>query len=159
MASVLATVLAISFVTIGLFYWVSLPKQFVPDNKTPFVISHFSPQNLTVAQGATFQINMTSDSLVDEGLQMKFENISVMTFNNSDWNSALPPQEDVFNCTFTPNPLILEPHGTNSSIITVELAEDAPTGRYRFLVETDLSELAVSNGFWVNVTLVLETQN
>ena len=44
-------------------------------------------------------------------------------------------EEEVFSSAFEPNPLILQPHGSNSSLLTVNLAEDAPLGAYVFYVE------------------------
>jgi hypothetical protein len=54
-------------------------------------------------------------------------------------NKALT-EEEVFSSAFEPNPLTLQPHRSNSSFLTVNLAEDVPLGAYVFYVELGNSQ-------------------
>ena len=86
-----------------------------------------------ITQGMTFTVNLTISSLADKEVTIPL-GLSLKDLENVGW---LPPltEETVFNSTFLPNQLILQPHGKASSLLTVLLAEDAPLGTYVFQVE------------------------
>ena len=91
-----------------------------------------------ITQGMAFTVNLAISSLADKEVTIPL-GLSLKDLENVGW---LPPltEETVFNSTFAPNPLILQPHGKSSSLLTVLLAEDAPIGTYVFHVELGNSE-------------------
>jgi hypothetical protein len=85
-----------------------------------------------------FTVNLTISSVADKELTVPLS-LSLEDLGNVGW---LPPltAEEVFNSTFKPNLLILQPHGSNSSLLTVNLAEAAPLGTYVFYIEMGNSQ-------------------
>lgn len=111
------------------------------------IFSDYSPSQITVAQGSTFQVNITLTCYLDTELSLPFENLSLRGYNNTSWQSSTP-QEKIFNYTFSENPLILPPNGKGSCILTVTFANDAPVGDYLLFVKygkTDLTYVAGGN--------------
>jgi hypothetical protein len=86
-----------------------------------------------ITQGMVFTVNITISSFADKKLTIPL-GLSLEGLENVGW---LPPltEEEVFSSVFDPDQLILQPHGSNSSLLTVNLAEDAPLGAYVFYVE------------------------
>jgi hypothetical protein len=128
---VLITVIAMSGAMVG-YYWANRPTSYIPLKKPPPMISSvLSPFDSTIAQGATFQVNVTLTSFLDIEISIPID-LSLMAYNNI--HPSPLPQEKIFNYTISPNPVIIAPNGTNSSILTVKLAEDAPIGDYMMYV-------------------------
>jgi hypothetical protein len=151
---VIMVVLALFLALIG-YYWINRPKTEnpeIPYKPTTMFSDSFSPFDLTVAQGATYQLTITLTTPCDTEISVPFENLSLTIYNNAVWHSSTP-QERIFNYTFSPNSLTLQPYGTNSSILTVNMAEDAPIGRYVMYVTYGNSQLTHVGGniFWVTV--------
>jgi hypothetical protein len=102
--------------------------------------------NLT--QGSTQQINFTLTSITDQQLTIPLD-FRLIVFQSETYNgeldSFIPDSDDparfrynesaqdkVFNYAFSYNQLILEPFESNSTIITLEIADIAPSGFYAF---------------------------
>jgi hypothetical protein len=91
-----------------------------------------------ITQGMAFTVNLTVSSLADKELTIPL-GLSLKTLENVGW---LPPLDEatVFNSTFVPNPLVLQPCGQSFAFLTVRLADDALLGTYVFNVELGNSE-------------------
>jgi hypothetical protein len=156
LAIVIITLVTISGAVIG-YYWVNTPAS-RPDSigykHPPMMDSNVSPFHLTVAQGATFQVNVTLTSFLDTEISIPLENLSAITYSPS--HISLP--QETFNYTFSPNPLILAPTVTNSSILIVKLAEDFPIGDWTMVVTFGNSPLTYVGGrnFRITVTSPIE---
>jgi hypothetical protein len=93
-------------------------------------------ENLT--QGMTFVVNVTLSSSADKDLTVPL-GLSLSSSADMGWLPPVP-EETIFNFTYVPNPLVLAPRGSGSSVLTVVLAEDAPIGAYVFYVELGNSQ-------------------
>jgi hypothetical protein len=103
--------------------------------------------NLT--QGSTQQVNFTLTSKTDQKLTIPLD-FWLVAFHSETYNgeldSFLPSnnptrfhynqsaQDKLFNYALSYNQLILQPHQSNSTIITLEITEIAPLGFYAFSV-------------------------
>jgi hypothetical protein len=110
----------------------------------------YVPSNVNVSQGSTFQINITLTSLLETELILPFESIDVMGFNDSSTNI---PKGILFSFNFDKNPLIISPNSSDSTILTINMADDAPIGKYLILIKYGNSNLTYvgGNSFLVNV--------
>jgi hypothetical protein len=100
-----------------------------------------------VTQGSTHQINFTLTSIADQQLTIPLD-FRLSAFHSETYNGELDSfipsndptrfyynesaQDKIFNYAFSQNQLILEPFGSNSTIITLEMADIAPSGFYAF---------------------------
>ena len=91
-----------------------------------------------ITQGMAFTVNLTVSSLADKELTIPL-GLSLKDLENVGWLPQLT-EATIFNSSFVPNPLILQPHGKSSSFLVVRLADDAPLGTYVFNVELGNSE-------------------
>jgi hypothetical protein len=91
-----------------------------------------------ITQGMSFTLNLTINSLADKEMTFPL-GLTLKDLENVGW---LPPLDEatVFNSTFVPNPLVLQPCGQSFAFLTVRLADDAPLGTYVFNVELGNSE-------------------
>ena len=123
----------------------------IPPKPRQMVNSDVSPFHVTVAQGVTFQVNITLTSLLDTEISIPLENLLLRFSNYTLYDSA--PQEKIFNYTFSPNPLTLAPTNSNSSILTVKLAEDAPIDNYTMSIAFGNSQLTHRTGDTFRLTI------
>ncbi len=102
-------------------------------------------------QGATQQINYTIEAWEPDlwnssQLVIPIQNLKINYYNtfdsdlrfNTAWNSS-KPQESVFKYSFNQNEVTIEPHQSKSFIITLNWADNAPTGRYMITINLGLS--------------------
>jgi hypothetical protein len=76
-----------------------------------------------------------------------FENLSLTYYdsfyndwnNITDWNPSVP-QQSVFNYSISQSQLTLQPNMSNSTIITINWADNAPTRRYSISVNLGQAE-------------------
>jgi hypothetical protein len=128
----------------------SQPPQ-MPNKHPPMITQTFTLGSFpSVSQGSTFQINITIDSLLETELPLPFENLYIMAFNDS---SADIPQGQLFTYSFSENPLLIPANGTNTSTLTITLADNASIGKYLFYLNYGNSNLTYvgGNSFIVNV--------
>jgi hypothetical protein len=152
LAILIVAIIAFWSVVVIVVDWTSKPQPPHPDKHPPMIFPDFSPRFSTVVQGATFQVNLTITSYLDSEIFIPIENLSIEFYNNS---YRIPfSQERIFNYTFSSNPLNLAPLGDNSSIITMQLAEDALTGDYVMYVNLGNTQLTAvaGNSFSIEVT-------
>jgi hypothetical protein len=128
----------------------------VPYKPPPMISGTYSPSSfLTTSQGSTFQVNITQTSKLDTELSLPFESLEIMAYNNSAAPS--PPQQQTLNYTFSPKTLVISPQGTNSTILTVTMADDAPVGEYLLYLRYGNSNITHVAGHSLIVTV--ETAN
>ena len=100
--------------------------------------------NHNVSQGATYQINYTLLSWgCPEQFTVTIESLSLTKFasfdsypdcnfywgNISAWEHSIA-QDTIFNYSLSQSRLTLQPHMSNSTIMTLKWADNAPTGHY-----------------------------
>lgn len=91
-----------------------------------------------VTRGEAFTVNVTVSSVADKQLSVPL-GLSLENLENVGWLSPVPASA-VFNFTYAPEVLALQPSGSGSSVLTVDLADDAPLGAYVFYVELGNSQ-------------------
>jgi hypothetical protein len=82
----------------------------------------------------SFAVNLTITSLAEKEFSIPLNLTLYIIRNSTGWQ--LLPEEVGFTFSFNPDLLILAPYGSNSSLLCVTIAEDAPVGEYQFSVET-----------------------
>jgi hypothetical protein len=91
-----------------------------------------------VSQGLPLQVNITFRSITNQPITIPIENLTVTYYNstvdlhgwiNDNGNYSLI-QQQAFNYSFSLNQITLQPGMSNSTLLTINLAEDAPLGQY-----------------------------
>jgi hypothetical protein len=113
-------------------------------------VSSLGKEGMNVTQGSALQLNVTLTSLTDQELTIPIENLTLSGFNNTSWDTSVP-QNKVLNYIFSTNQLVLQPHGSNSTVLTVNIAEDAPLGQYVFTVELGNGQVTHVGGIGLTV--------
>jgi hypothetical protein len=108
--------------------------------------------NHTTSQGATYQVNYTLFSWgCPEQFEVTIENLTLIKYasfdsypdgnfyweNISAWEPSIA-QDTIFNYSLSLSQLTLQPHMSNSTIITLKWADNAPTGHY--LISVNISK-------------------
>lgn len=106
----------------------------------PLVDANLSSWGDNVTQGSTLQVNVTLISRTDQELTIPIENLTLAGFNNTAWDNSIP-QNKLFNYTFSTNQLVLQPHESKTTVLTLEIAEDAPLVQYLFYIELGNSQV------------------
>lgn len=91
-----------------------------------------------VSQGLPLEVNITFMSLTNQPIRIPIENLTVTYFSSivdlhrwidSNGNySAI--QQQAFNYSFSQNQVTLQPDMSNSILLTINLAQNAPIGQY-----------------------------
>jgi hypothetical protein len=103
------------------------------------------------------------------------ENIALTAYNStidysnnwdtSSWNTSIVEQS-VFNYSFSVNQLTLQPNMSNSTILTIKWANNAPTGRYaleinlsnlKFLSAQNKYDQSYAGSIWLGIIVTPET--
>jgi hypothetical protein len=135
----------------GVVFW-EYTHVYVPICAAPFFYSYkiaTMDTNLelpyyTTTQGETQQFNLTfSISKPRPKISLPIGNLNLTGYNSSRydaldwrnwvWNSSLV-QEAIFNYSLSQNPIVLQSGVSNSTILTLNWARDAPTGRYTIAI-------------------------
>jgi hypothetical protein len=113
------------------------------------------PSWINVSQGTSFKVNLTITSMAGQ-LEVRMQNLTVTYYYSqvklgnpidlSDNNFSSIPKS-AFNYSFSINPITLQPIMSNSTIITVNLAEDAPIGQYFIAVRQGVEVLQSDGTF------------
>ncbi len=91
-----------------------------------------------VSQGLPLEVNVTFTSLTNLPIIIPIENLTVTYYNstvdlhswiNNNINYSLI-QQQAFNYFFSLNQLTLQPNMSNSTLLTINLAQNAPIGQY-----------------------------
>ena len=172
---VIISIILILIAILGWAHFIFFP---VKTAVTPIALysSSISPQNtglisnvFNTTQGSTEQIALTlTSTMYSPQIEIPIENLKLIAYNStidynswetSGWNTSLV-QVRVFNYSFSPSQLTLQPNTPNSVIITIKLATNAPTGRYaleinlgklKFLSTPGKNDLSYSEGVWLGM--------
>jgi hypothetical protein len=122
--------------------------------------------NLT--QGSTQQVNFTLTSITDQILIIPLD-FRLLAFHSETYSGELDSlissndptrfrynenaQDKLFNYAFSCNQLILQPHQSNSTIITLEIADIAPSGFYAFSIRLGNSEVTQRKSCQLDVVI------
>jgi cell division protein FtsL len=106
----------------------------------PLLDVNLSTWRENVTQGSTLKVNVTLISRADQELTIPIENLKLAGFNNTAWDNPIP-QNKLFNYTFSNNELVLQPNESKSTVLTLEIAEDAPLVEYLFYIELGNSQI------------------
>jgi len=168
-------IILILIVVLGLAHFIFFPSR---SAGTPIVLysSGISPQNTGLisnvfnsTQGATEQIALTlTSTMYSPIIEIPLENLKLIAYNGTidynnwdtnGWNTSLV-QAKVFNYSFSPGQLTLQPNTPSSAIITIKLASNAPTGRYaleinlgklKFISPPGKYDLSYAEGVWLGM--------
>lgn len=110
----------------------------------PFYVPMFdwniSPSGIiNASQGSTQEINLTFTSIFNNSQTLiPIENLTLFYYDSHiEYIGGSPnaldfPQDKYFNYSFSQTQLMLQPLASNSSILTIMIAKDAPIGMYAF---------------------------
>ena len=97
-----------------------------------------------VSQGLPLQVNITISSETNQTINVPMENLTVIYYNSTiNYDNDFPEveqngqaliQQQAFNYSFSPNQVALQPNMSNSTILTIKLAPNAPLGQYTLSV-------------------------
>jgi hypothetical protein len=117
----------------------------------PYKIT-FSSMNLEVVQGESGSINITVTSVVHQVEANMIFSWYLGTYQNQSWSSTDTSPLDV---TFDPNQLSLKISEPKTTVMTINVAEDAPSGTYRIYLEPSTtagtSGYDATIGVWITV--------
>lgn len=151
----IVTVIIVITVFSALFaveYWNSQNSSsqgIIPFHISPYNCS-ISPQGIiNASQGTILLVNFTFTSTVDtqqraipmKGLSLTYYNSTIdysRTLEASDWgtnNTLNFPQDRFFSYSFSLSKLTLKPLMSASTILTIKVSDDAPTGQYAFRID------------------------
>ncbi len=160
--ALIPTIIIISVLTVGVIsvYYLSSTPNTSPtpefsSKPLPLIYVTIYPADHgdeNVAQGSTFQENITITSKTDIELVIPLGNLTITDRDYPSWGFGIP-QGEIFNYTFTPDQLILKPYGLNSSLLTIHLAEDAPLGNCVFFFDMGNPHQTHLSGGSVYVTI------
>ena len=140
------SIILIGVVIVGLVYFdysstrtksASKPPTSTP--QLPLYFASVSPQNINASQGTTQQVNLNLTSYCPSEIAITNESLTINGYTNTttgngniwssiSWNASA--QETVFNYSFSLGELILQPSMSNSTIVTIHLADNATLGSY-----------------------------
>lgn len=119
-------------------------------------------------RGSTQQVNFTLTSITDQNLMIPID-FGLSAFHSENYDGELDcfipsnnptrfyynesAQDKLFNYSFSHNQLILQPHESNSTIITLEIADIAPPGFYAFSVKLGNWEVTQRKSFQLDVVV------
>jgi hypothetical protein len=112
------------------------------------------PSWVNVSQGTSFKVNLTLTSHAGH-LRVNIQNLTI-TYYNSQVNFSRPTntnedyssvQSSAFNYAFSPNPITVQPSMSNSTIITINLSQEAPIGQYSIAVKESVETLQSEETF------------
>jgi hypothetical protein len=148
LALIIVVLAAIFFVT---NYFPAYQKPEPSPTPTPYVYPYLKPTpsysiglsqwEVNVTQGETLHIVVTITSFLDKVIKFTPE-VQLAGYGNAAWDPSKDSHK-VYNATFSQEQLVLKPFGNATTILTVNIAQDAPLGRYLFYVFDDGLEVMV----------------
>jgi hypothetical protein len=106
-----------------------------------------------VSQGTSLKVKMTFASRTDEPITIPVENLTVSYYNstvdlhrwinnNANYSSI---QQQAFDYSFNLNPVTVQPYMSNSTLLTINLAKNAPVGQYSLEVNLGKPEVTIDD--------------
>jgi hypothetical protein len=138
---VILTTVIILVTIISAYYFLTFNTLSPPLNHpTPLMDMKLMPtEQLNTTQSGIIRINVTLTSLNMNKTEIPLSLI-LQNYDNEPLDSAVT-KEEIFSSTFTVNPIVLKTNDTVTSVLTLHVAEAAPTGKYTFLVELGSSQI------------------
>ena len=141
---VVVSVILFVIVIVGLVVY--FDYRLTPISTPPLLYtSNISAQNNSnienATQGTTQQLNLILTSICSTEIAILIESFMIVGYTSaisngfnggSPWNASA--QEAVFNYSFSLSKLILQPFMSNSTTITIHLANNAPLGSYSLYI-------------------------
>jgi hypothetical protein len=141
-------------------------------NYTVYSDTGVATNTLNASQGLTQQLNLTITPMpASPPIVVPIDSIKLTSYNStidyggnwdtSNWNKSLI-QEAIFNYSFNLNTLTLQPNTSNSTIITINWAKNAPTGRYtaeinlgniKFLSTQGKHDQSYNSSIWLKIVI------
>jgi hypothetical protein len=118
------------------------PKQTThPSLEVFYLVNVANYSYVNVTQGMTAHINVTFTSVTNQPIEIPIENLTLSTYsstiNPKVWadneNSSLI-QSDVCTYNFSFDSLLLQPSTSNTTVLSIQFADNAPVGQYYFNV-------------------------
>lgn len=143
-------VITIFFALFTVEYWNSQnsSSQGIPFGISPYNCS-VSPQGIiNASQGTNLLLNFTFTSTVNtQQKAIPLKGVSLTYYNSTiDYSTAVPasdwgtnntlnfPQDRFFSYSFSLNKLTLKPLMSASTVLTIKISDNAPTGQYAFRI-------------------------
>ncbi|MGD2065940.1 MAG: hypothetical protein PVI43_02060 [Candidatus Bathyarchaeota archaeon] len=167
-------VLAIISYTFSVLVWMDnltigpLDIQPLIDCKVSNIEDYTNDYVFNLTQGSTQQVNFTLASKTDLILTIPLD-FRLIAFRSETYNGELDSfipsndptrfrynetaQDKLFNYAFSHSQLILQPFGFNSTIITLEIADIAPSGFYAFSVRLGNWEVTHQKSWQLDVVV------
>lgn len=118
-----------------------------------------------VSQGMSLKVNLTFNSTTNQPITIPIENLTVSYYSNTvnlhSWvnnGEYYSIQQQAFNYSFSQKQLTIQPFMSNSTILTINLAQNAPIGQYSILIyfgdvkATNIISYGQTNGLELVVT-------
>jgi hypothetical protein len=134
LAAVLTIIIVIAAILSAYYFIESNSQPASPSEAPPLLEISLAPSgSLNATQGGVTSVNVTFTSLNMSETSIPLS-LVLQAYNNTLWDSSVD-EEDLFSSTFSLNPVVLKSNETETSVLTLFVAEGAPTGKYTFLVE------------------------
>ncbi len=127
----------IAIVIVGLVVYFGYSSASKTPVSTPPILCTSSISDINASQGSAQQVNLNLTSICSSELAIPIENLTIVGYTSaisngfnggSPWNASA--REAVFNYSFSLSQLILQPETSNSTTITIHLANNATLGSY-----------------------------
>ena len=141
-------------------------------NYTIYSNTGVATSTLNATQGLTQQLNLTLTAMPSSlAIAVPIDSIKLTSYNSPidygsnwdtrNWNKSLV-QESIFNYSFSLNTLNLQPNTSNSTILIINWANNAPTGRYtaeinlgsiKFLSTQEKYDQSYGSSIWLGIVI------
>jgi hypothetical protein len=108
-----------------------------------------------VSRGMSLEVKMTFNSITDQPITIPIENLSVSYYNSTvdllRWingnGSYSSIQQQAFTYSFSLNRVTVQPYMSNSTILTINLAKNSPSGQYSLEINLGKVEVTIDNEY------------
>lgn len=152
LAAVLTVIIVIAAIVSAYYFLESNSQPSSLSKPLPLVDLKLAPSgSLNATQGGVTSVNVTLTSLNMSETTMPLS-LVLQAYNDESWDSSVS-KEGMFSSTFSLNPVVLPSNETKTSVLTLHVAEDVPTGKYTFLVELGNTQIHNVLGATLEVTV------
>ena len=152
LAAVLTIIIVIAAVISAYYFLESNSRRSSPSKASPSVEVNLAPSgSLNATQGGVTSVNVTLTSLNMSETSIPLS-LVLQAYDNEPLVSSID-KEDLFSSTFSVNPIVLKTNETETSVLTLHVAEDVPIGKYAFLVELGNTQIHNVLGATLEVTV------
>lgn len=129
------TIIIVILTIISAYYFLKFNShQSSPSKASPLVELNLAPSGgLNATQGGVTSVNVALTSLNMSETSIPLS-LVLQAYDNEPVDSSID-KGDFFSSTFSVNPIVLKTNETETSVLTLHVAEDVPIGKYAFLVE------------------------